>query len=215
MSFEPLTPERRRQQTREYLLEAAARVFAERGFNGASLDEVAATAGFTKGAVYSNFKNKDDLFMALLESEYERAMRALHDTLDATSDDPPEDHIGEFIKLVQEQFDTDDDYWAALYQEFCAYAVRSPSARTRLAEFEQADIESIARIIEDGRKRNGIEGAEPPEHAARFVEALIRGLHNMRLIDPDAVDRSMIESAMLMMVRALVTDPGMSVKRPD
>ncbi|MGH9028978.1 MAG: TetR family transcriptional regulator, partial [Acidimicrobiales bacterium] len=47
MSFEPLTPERRRQQTRDYLLKAAEQVFAERGFNGASLDEVAAVAGFT------------------------------------------------------------------------------------------------------------------------------------------------------------------------
>ena len=72
MTLEPLTPERRRQQTRDYLLQAAAQVFAERGFHGASLDEVAAAAGFTKGAVYSNFKNKEDLFLALLEANQRR-----------------------------------------------------------------------------------------------------------------------------------------------
>ncbi len=88
MTFEPLTQERRRAQTRQYLLQAAAQVFAERGFHGASLDEVAAAAGFTKGAVYSNFKNKEDLFLALLESLQEQEMDALHATLEA-SDVPP------------------------------------------------------------------------------------------------------------------------------
>ena len=68
MALDPLTPERRRRQTRDHLLDAAAQVLAERGFHGASLDEVAAAAGFTKGAVYSNFKNKEDLFLALLET---------------------------------------------------------------------------------------------------------------------------------------------------
>ena len=62
-----LTPDRRRALTRRHLLEAAGVVFARQGFHGATLDEVAATAGFTKGAVYSNFTSKDDLFLALGE----------------------------------------------------------------------------------------------------------------------------------------------------
>src|SRR6266513_920054 len=64
-TFEPLTPERRRAMTRQHLLEAAAMVFARNGFHGSTLDEVAATAGFSKGAVYSNFKSKHDLFLEL------------------------------------------------------------------------------------------------------------------------------------------------------
>src|SRR5260370_23487825 len=72
----PLTPERRREQTRHHLIEAAAAVFAARGYHGASLDEVAAAAGFTKGAVYSNFKNKEELFVAVLE---DRTMGPLRD----------------------------------------------------------------------------------------------------------------------------------------
>src|SRR5688500_5424687 len=65
--FEPLTPDRRRAMTREHLLEAAARIFSRDGFHGASLDDIAATAGFTKGAVYSNFKSKEDLLLALMD----------------------------------------------------------------------------------------------------------------------------------------------------
>ena len=80
MSMEPLTQERRRQLTREHLLAAAAQVFAERGFYGATLDEVARVAGFTKGAVYSNFESKDDLFLALFKANYgQRNGPARHD----------------------------------------------------------------------------------------------------------------------------------------
>src|ERR1700730_5330771 len=83
MAVERLTPTRRRELTRRNLLEAAAVVFAREGFHGASLDEVAATAGFTKGAVYSNFKSKDDLFLALLDDRIERQFAVASEVLDS------------------------------------------------------------------------------------------------------------------------------------
>src|SRR5580698_9295265 len=101
MAIEPLTPERRRRQTRDHLLDAAAQVLAERGFHGASLDEVAAAAGFTKGAVYSNFKNKEDLFLALLERYWIRESEALHGAL-ASSDTPPESRLPDFVALIRD-----------------------------------------------------------------------------------------------------------------
>jgi len=116
MTFEPLTPERRRQQTREYLLQAAARVFAERGFHGASLDEVAAAAGFTKGAVYSNFKNKEDLFLALLEANQQREMDALYATLNA-SDVLPEARLPDFVNLIREEIRDLGANWDILNQD--------------------------------------------------------------------------------------------------
>ena len=82
VTIEPLTPERRRAMTREHLLEAAAVVFARNGYHGASLDEVAAAAGFTKGAVYSNFKSKEDLFLALIDHRIEMQRRPKFNALD-------------------------------------------------------------------------------------------------------------------------------------
>src|ERR1700675_4137539 len=117
MTLEPLTADRRRQQTREYLLEAAARVFAEHGYHGASLDEVAAVAGFTKGAVYSNFKNKEDLFLALFRANYDREMDALRVTLEA-SELPPESRLGDFVTLILEQTRQGRGNFGLLYQEF-------------------------------------------------------------------------------------------------
>ena len=74
----------------------------ERGFHGASLDEVAAVAGFTKGAVYSNFKNKEDLFLALFKANYDREMEALRATLD-DSEVPPEARISDFVALIRDE----------------------------------------------------------------------------------------------------------------
>src|SRR5580658_1804726 len=127
MALEPLTPERRREQTREYLLRAAAEVFAERGFHGASLDQVAAVAGFTKGAVYSNFKNKEDLFLALLESIQQREMDALHATLEG-SDVLPEARLPDFVGLIRAQTTELGANWNTLYLEFVLYAMRNPAA---------------------------------------------------------------------------------------
>src|SRR5580700_2430005 len=67
MPVEKLTRERRRQQTRDVLVAAATEVFAERGYEGASLEEIAERAGFTRGAIYKNFSGKEDLFFTVIE----------------------------------------------------------------------------------------------------------------------------------------------------
>lgn len=154
MALDPLTPERRRRLTRDHLLDAAEKVLAERGFHGASLDEVAAAAGFTKGAVYSNFKNKEDLFLALLETYWARESDALRETLDS-SDIPPEWRLSDFVALIRDQLTQVPGNWPALYLEFCVYTLRNPAARTRLAQLNDAIVESVAEIIETERARRG------------------------------------------------------------
>ena len=203
MAIEPLTPERRRQLTRDHLLQAAAQVFAAHGFHGASLDEVAAVAGFTKGAVYSNFKNKEDLFLALLESHYQREMAAVRATLDA-SEGGPDAHLSDFVTLIRDQSRSIGDDWTMLYEEFFLYAMRNPPAREKLAAFYNLDVDSVTEIIVGERAKHGIENREPVEHVARIVVALMRGLSIMRAIDADAVDdESFLESVMAFLARAM------------
>jgi AcrR family transcriptional regulator len=202
MTFEPLTPERRRQQTRDYLLHAAARVFAERGFHGASLDQVAAAAGFTKGAVYSNFKNKEDLFLALLEANRQREMDALHATLEG-SDVPPEARLPDFVSLIRDQTTDLGDNWDILYLEFVLYAMRNPVAREKLAEHRAVNIEQVAELISAEQARQGIT-LEHAEHMASIVVALFHGIGIMRALKPDAVDESFLETAMAFLARGLL-----------
>jgi AcrR family transcriptional regulator len=209
MTFEPLTPERRRQQTREYLLQAAARVFAERGFHGASLDEVAAAAGFTKGAVYSNFKNKEDLFLALLEANQQREMDALYATLNA-SDVLPEARLPDFVNLIREEIRDLGANWDILNQEFALYAMRNPGAREKLAEFESATIEKVAELMGAERTRRGSEPLEHPDHVARIIVALFRGIGIMRALDADVVDESFLETTMSFLAQGLLSVPAQS-----
>jgi AcrR family transcriptional regulator len=201
MSIEPLTPQRRREQTREYLLRAAAQVFAERGFHGASLDDVASVAGFTKGAVYSNFKGKDDLFLALLELRFEEEMRSVRAILEATEE--PATQLPAMVDLLRQQFDAAESGWGALFQEFCVYAMRNPEARAKLAAFERADVEAVAGVISAERVRHGLDALESPQRTARIVVALTRGLFMMRLIDADAVDGTLLEAALDFIALAL------------
>jgi AcrR family transcriptional regulator len=202
MTFEPLTAERRRQQTRDYLLQAAARVFAERGFNAASIDEVAAAAGFTKGAVYSNFKNKADLFLALIESTYSSELDRLRETYE-DSDTPPEERLGDFVGLLSKGSDEVPYNWGALYLEFSLYALRNPAARVRLNELEDMDIRAISELIDDGRVRGVEEADESPENAARIIVALFKGISLMRQLDPDAVGPELMADAVSFVARGL------------
>lgn len=202
--LEPLTPDRRRRQTREHLLAAAAQVFAERGFHGASLDAVAAAAGFSKGAVYSNFKNKEDLFLALLEASYSREMESLRATL-AASDDPADSRLRDFLPLILGGVTQPllPENWSVLYMEFALFAMRNPAAQRKLAELDEANISAVAELIAGQRSRESLSDLESAERTARIVEALFRGIGIMRALDPESVDEALIESALSFVARAL------------
>jgi AcrR family transcriptional regulator len=199
----PLTPERRREQTRRYLLEAASKVFAERGYHRATLDEVAAAAGFTKGAVYSNFKSKEDLFLALLEWRTEEEMAMLR-TIIGSSDVPPESRLSDFVSVFRVEPAEED--WSILYQEFYLYALRHPQARERLAELDRATARSVAELIEDGRRRGAVAPGEPAEELARIVVAMFRGVSLVRALDPEGADEAYFQSTLAFVARALRAD---------
>ncbi len=116
--------------TRRHLMDAAAVVFAREGFHRASLDDVAATAGFTKGAVYSNFASKDDLFLAVFEDRFAQEQDEMHRVL-TDEEEPYELGPGptaafERVRGVIDR--TWDDDWTALYLEFVLYARRNADA---------------------------------------------------------------------------------------
>ena len=152
---ERLNRGQRKAQTREQLLDAATRVFAERGFEAASLDEVAAAAGYTKGAVYSNFASKTDLVIALIErkvaeQEAEHLQRFSEQdfaSLTARLEEPEE------VTEAQQQ-------WLVLAVEFWLYALRNERAREVMAkQYEQARAFVADRLIGPAYAKAGL---EPP-----------------------------------------------------
>ena len=192
MTIEPLTPERRRAMTREHLLEAAAMVFARNGFHGASLDEVAAAAGFTKGAVYSNFKSKEDLFLAVLDDRIQTQVGAF---MSALGDfDRPAEETQPLIRDIVDS--TWDDEGSALYLEFVVYAARNPEAREKLAALLQRQHESIAGVIRREYERSGVDPEYPIDVLATISSALFEGLGVTRLINPELVQRDTVDAVL-------------------
>ena len=203
MNLEPLTQERRRELTREHLLAAAAQVFAERGFYGATLDEVARVAGFTKGAVYSNFKNKDDLFLTLFKANYEREMALLLATIEASAV-PVVDRLSDFVGLLQEE-DRRAPNSALLHQEFLLYATRNPAARERLVAIDEEAVRALAELLRTQRDQDGMEPLDDPIREARIIEAMFRGIGLLRVMQPDVVDEDLLRTAIEFVARGLGT----------
>ncbi len=116
---------------------------------------MAAVAGFTKGAVYSNFKNKEDLFLALLDSLREREMEALHQTLES-SDIPAGSRLEDFVEFTEGAARTDRlELDRPLPRVLSLRDAGQPAARRRLIEQQNASIDDLAEIIEREIK-NGI-----------------------------------------------------------
>ena len=203
MPLEPLTQERRRQLTRDHLLAAAAQVFAERGFHGATLDEVARVAGFSKGAVYSNFESKDDLFLALFKAGYEHEMARLVATLEA-SDVPPADRLSDFVSLIQDE-SHEAPTSPLLQMEFWLYAARNPEARARLATIDDEAVAASANLLRSLREEEGLEPLEDSERVARVIEVLFRGISLLRIMQPEVVDDRLLEVAIEFVARGLGT----------
>jgi AcrR family transcriptional regulator len=206
MPLEPLTQERRRQLTREHLLAAAAQVFAERGFHGATLDEVARVAGFSKGAVYSNFESKDDLFLALFKAGYEHEMARLVATLEA-SEVPPADRLSDFVSLIQDE-SREAPTSPLLHLEFWLYAARNPEARARLAAIDDEAVAASADLLRTLREEEDMEPLEDPERVARVIEVLFRGISLLRIMQPEVVDDRLLKVAIEFVARGLGTTVG-------
>jgi AcrR family transcriptional regulator len=199
--FEPLTAERRRAMTRRHLLEAAAVVFAREGFHGATLDAVAAAAGFTKGAVYSNWRSKDDLFVAVLDDRIERQLAVVGDVLEGPGDAPgPSNETSSPVARVAQLLESGaafwDDTWAALYLEFVVYARRSPHAQAKLADASRRSRALVGALIEHARAGDPRTARYTNDDLAEISLALFEGLAVARLIDADAMRDGILDTVL-------------------
>ena len=121
----------RKARTRDDLLAAARLVFLRRGFRAASLDELADEAGYTKGAVYSNFRGKDDLFLALLDEHYTQRTLAHRAVMQELEFDDPEETRRAIARVMLEAYEREPAWWT-LVADFSTHASRDPELSARL-----------------------------------------------------------------------------------
>lgn len=188
-----LTQQQRRSRTRESVLSAAARVFADRGFHAATVDEVAEEAGVSKGAVYYSFPSKSELFVALLEQRVQVWVAALNAT-------PDDESLPEQAAHAASGFFADldaDPWWTPLLLEFLAYSARDERAHEVIrAEFFEALHAAVAETTMQRTTAAGLRDVPVDEFAAG-VSALACGLGIQRSFTPareaDAVMTTMLE----------------------
>jgi AcrR family transcriptional regulator len=199
MKSKRMTQAERREETREQVLAAAARIFAARGFHATSLDAIAEEAGFSRGAVYYNFADKEELFLELLDRRCaERAQ-----DLRAVFADTPEDDVAATSRqaqlAAQHALDamTGDPEWRALYLEFLAHAARDSAFRRR---FSKRSDEMRGALEEVVVQRTGpvAEALDmEPEQLAVVIDALGTGLwahhmlHGSRAVPPDLFSKAL------------------------
>lgn len=195
----------RKAETRTRLLEAAARVYARRGLDGATLEEVAAEAGFTKGAVYGNFGSKENLLLALMEEHLGQQVIeqiGLFDRERITWERP----LAGSARWM-EQLESDPDPFR-LFVELWIYAQRDERLRRRLADGLQPLRETFARFATDSALDAGLEPpGEASDQFANVMLALGVGLPMLKLIDGERVRSSLLGGVLSVLIRAVETSP--------
>ena len=170
-----------RDDTRDKLFEAAALVFEEQGINAASIEAIAAAAGFTRGAFYSNFASKDELIIAMLEDHVELSIRRCLELLANHKD--PEDFIDAFRNMNRSRQDPLGRS-PLLHMEMILFVARAEQRRPELAKRLRARRQMVTEIVETTAKHSGRNFPDPAWVGAILL-ALEDGFRLHRLIDPD------------------------------
>jgi AcrR family transcriptional regulator len=190
---------RRRAQTRARLLEAAARVYARRGFDAATLDEVADEAGFTKGAVYDHFGSKENLLFALLDEHLSAQIaeqRALFDPSKETAERP---RAG--ADRWMQTLDEDPDAFR-LFVEAWVHSQRDEELSSRVAAGMEA---WRATFRSFGAQRDRGVSTTLLDQVANVMLGLGAGLGMVRLTDPDSISPRLLGTVFVLLLRALET----------
>lgn len=194
MAKKRLTREESRAQTQQRLLEAAAKAFAQHGFEGASLEEITEAAGYSRGAFYSNFKNKDELFLALIEQNLTQTSDELKEIMFAV-ELKPKDTLSAFRNYYTRLGKIDKD-GVLLITEAQLYAVRHTKFRSKLNALFAEMQESLRRSLEKFQKETGLGGRIDPDLLAFTGIALSHGLILHNLMDPKNYSDESVKAAL-------------------
>jgi AcrR family transcriptional regulator len=190
----------KRQRTRSALLESAESEFSEHGYHGATLREIADSAGVSTGALYYNFTTKEELFLALLEVRMEERIREIQDAFAAeqSGETPVTRSALDYIQNLKRNRD-----WITLFFEFVAHAGRQPEFRARFAELFKRFWRALAEIIEERTGAHGIALPLPPQQVAIAIDLTGIGFMLPQIIYSDAVPDDLLSRTLAYMLQGM------------
>lgn len=176
-----LTRRESQQATRTRLIDAAEKFFVRYGFDASPVERIAEAAGFSRGAFYSNFRDKDELFIAVLN----RRRRAIFDALAEVFRREPD--IAKRLLAVRDWYahQGQQKQWTVLETEFTLRAIRNRAVRARLAALRRQELETYASLIAQHFLESGIRPIERPETIALSLMAIVQGLGTLSLVETD------------------------------
>jgi AcrR family transcriptional regulator len=200
-----LRRDQQQRQVRAQLLDAAERVFARHGYQGASIDAIAAEAGYSHGAIYSNFNGKEDLFLVLVEERIDARLARVYQAADTALSHgaTPLEAANRFVAMLQ-----GEQHAYLLLVDFWNQAVREPTAAARFAERHARLRGLIGRIAEGVARDTGAELTLPRDQVATALIALVNGLTIERLADPPAAPDELFAHAIAAVVRGFSRPPA-------
>jgi AcrR family transcriptional regulator len=185
---------------RRRLLDAAQVEFRERGYEGTSLQAIARRAGVTKGAVYWSFRDKRDLFLALVEERIDapvRTLMAITENAPASVATAPQVSEG-LARLVREQ----PELLLILFEQW-SLAVRNPELRPTYVQRHVVLREALARALRARHETTGVPLTYPAERLAEIVIALGEGLAMDSLVEPDETPAELLGDALQLLYEGL------------
>jgi AcrR family transcriptional regulator len=190
-----------RAAVRRRLLDAALEVFAEYGFASANLDQVAAAAGLTKGAIYSNFTSKDDLFFAMMKDQALNRVEAVRTVLGGTSPGTHgEQTLHDIGRLLTGAF-TEQQEWQLVFLDFWQRAVRDDDVRAQFVAHRRALRAAIADPVEQILGQAHALGELTVDDVVTVVLALNNGLAIEQYVDPDLVSDDLFGRVLAQLLR--------------
>jgi AcrR family transcriptional regulator len=177
--------EERKEETRAELVEAAARVFARRGFHGASIEQIAREAGYSTGAIYWHFDGKDDLFLAVYEAYAAARVQEWSEIHDRAGGELPQ-RARAYADQWMARLSSEPEF-LVLSLEFLVHAWRNPPLREAFGHRAAFGRLAFARLLQEQAEARGLELPMPADDLAAVLRELGSGLGLAKLADPDSI----------------------------
>ena len=201
MTRKRLSRDDSREQTTQRLLDAAQKLIAKKGLEAASVENIAAAAGYTRGAFYSNFNSKDDLFIELLRRDHEKATAELNALRRDTS--LPVDHVQSRARDIYGQIYRDNESFL-IWTEARMLAVRDARFRAKLNALMTEKRAQIADFIRYFYERVGVAPSVPPEQLAMGFMSLAEGVKLYMMSSPAEMTGPIAESLLTVFVDSIM-----------
>lgn len=199
MAKKRLTREESKQQTRRELLKVASEMFAKQGFYSTSVDKIAEEAGYSKGAVYSNFGSKEDLFLSVFKENQKEDLQNFKSIAEEYNS------LDEFINMIENyhQYERkENEDWSILKLEFLLYAMRDESVSKKLAPILEESRTQITNILKKFYQTKNQKQSVSIDKLAFLLLSLDIGIGIQSYVDEESIPENIFADGLRLLLKA-------------